>query len=119
MILATRAGERLRDMESLAIEHDLRDQITAMIEASGSQKAAAQELGFSGTFLHDVLHGRAAVSENLALALGWEKLIVFVRRAEDLADEALLDYDGLPDCFGQWDSACGSETCEICAFEED
>jgi hypothetical protein len=62
----------------VAVEHDLRDQISELVHVS-SQTEAAKELHTSTGYLNDVLHGRRAISGRLAQELGWKKLAVFMR----------------------------------------
>ena len=64
----------------IVAEHDMRDTLTVMIDERGSQRAVAQELGVSQAYLGDVLHGRRGVSAKLAGKLGYERVVVFVRR---------------------------------------
>lgn len=44
------------------------------IEARGSQKAVAEELGISPQYLSDILNGRRSVSDRVAEALGMERV---------------------------------------------
>ena len=50
------------------LTHRLRD----IIADAGSAKAAAAKLGFSASYIGDVLAGKKAASERLAAALGFE-----------------------------------------------
>ena len=50
------------------LTHRLRD----IIADAGSAKAAAVRLGFSASYIGDVLAGKKAASERLAAAIGFE-----------------------------------------------
>jgi hypothetical protein len=71
-------AERHINGSMIAVEHDLRDQISELVHVS-SQTEAARELGISVGYLNDVLHGRRPISVRLAQKLGWKKLAVFMR----------------------------------------
>lgn len=60
--------------------HDLLDMITAKIEAGKSQGEVAREMGVSAIMLHSVLHGRKGIGERIPEALGYERVVVWVRR---------------------------------------
>ncbi len=49
------------------------------ITAAGSQVKAAAELGISPAYLTDILYGRRAISSSVALKLGLERAMVFVK----------------------------------------
>jgi len=59
--------------------HDMRDELTGMIEAFGSQKIVAIELGISQGYLGDLLHGHRDFSVTIARRMGFERVTVFVR----------------------------------------
>lgn len=81
MKITRRAAQRLGGDTTLAIEHDLRNVLTGRIEDVGALRLVASELGISVAYLHDVLHGRRPVSEGLAKRMGWERVVVFVKRS--------------------------------------
>ena len=64
---------------TIHIAWDLRKKLAAMIEDRGTQKAVADELGISTSWLNDILIGRGDVA-NLADKLGLERVTVFVER---------------------------------------
>jgi hypothetical protein len=74
-----RDGEYYTSELTLAVEHDLRDNLTDLVERSGTQTALARDLGISGVYLCDILHGRRGISEKLAGKMGWRKVTVYVR----------------------------------------
>ncbi len=51
------------------------------VQAAGSQKKAALDLGISAQYLNDLLQGRRDFSDNLLEKLGLERKIVRVSRA--------------------------------------
>jgi DNA-binding transcriptional regulator YdaS (Cro superfamily) len=53
--------------------------------SSGSQKAAAKELGISVSYLNDVLHKRREPGRKIASAFGMRKVITWVS-SEDRAE---------------------------------
>jgi hypothetical protein len=63
----------------IAVEHDLRDQISELVHTK-SQTEAARELMTSTGYFNDVLHGRRSISGRLAQKLGWKRMAVFVRQ---------------------------------------
>ena len=79
MNLAPNARNEIPPLGTLAVEHDLRDELTAAVEREGTQTALARDLGISESFLGDILHGRRGISEKLANKLGWKRVTVFVR----------------------------------------
>jgi DNA-binding transcriptional regulator YdaS (Cro superfamily) len=50
------------------------------VQAAGSQKKAATELGISAQYLNDLLQGRRDFSDNLLEKLGLERKIVRMAR---------------------------------------
>jgi hypothetical protein len=62
----------------VAVEHDLRDQISELSIVK-TQTLAAIQLGISVSYLNDILHGRSGISDEVARALGWNRMIVFVQ----------------------------------------
>lgn len=44
----------------------------------GSQKAAAKKLGFTPSFINDVLQGRREMTEALAAKLGYKRVVTYV-----------------------------------------
>ena len=60
-------------------KHDLLDMLTRKVEQKGTQRAVAEELGISAVYLGDVLRGRRKVGRNLALRLGFERVVAFKR----------------------------------------
>lgn len=63
---------------AIAVEHDLRDQLTGMVLGS-SQTAVAAQLGITVQYLNDILHGKRGISNRIAQVLGWRELVVFVK----------------------------------------
>jgi hypothetical protein len=62
----------------VAVEHDLRDQISEL-SITKTQTLAAIQLGISVSYLNDILHGRSGISDGVADQLGWKRMTVFVR----------------------------------------
>lgn len=79
MDCSIRAQAKLGGNGMLAIEHDLLDQLTDRVLSSSQCKVAA-ELGVSTSYLNDVLRGRRCVSDHLAMRIGWQRVVVFVKR---------------------------------------
>ena len=74
MEMTKRAAEVLDGI--ICTEGDLRDTIT---KGWTSQQDAAKEFGVSGAFLHDMLHGKRSIGEKVPRAMGWKRVVVFVR----------------------------------------
>lgn len=75
----------------------LREVLDGTITRAGSQRAAAAQLGISGPYLSDVLHGRRSISA-LAGRLGYRSLTVHVPDGEEppiTTTEAARLIDGL------------------------
>ena len=49
-----------------------------LIRELGSQKAAAEKLGFTPQFINDVLRGRREMTEALASKLGYKRIVSYV-----------------------------------------
>lgn len=58
----------------------LRRELAKRVAASGTQRKYAASIGVSQQYVHDVLHGKRAISAQLAAKLGYE-LVVSFRRA--------------------------------------
>ena len=65
----------------LFVARNLLQEINARVMAhnQGGQRIVADELGFTASYLNDVLHGKRGISDELARRLGYRKLTVFVR----------------------------------------
>jgi hypothetical protein len=61
-------------------ESDLRDLLRKACESAGSQQEWAKANGFSAPFVSDVLHGRRAITDRIATALGYESVETFKRK---------------------------------------
>jgi plasmid maintenance system antidote protein VapI len=48
----------------------------------GSQKAVAEKLGFTPSFINDVLQGRREMTEALAAKLGFKRVVSFVPKVK-------------------------------------
>ncbi len=79
MKLTDHAFISIHPANKLAVEHDLRDELTAAVDREGTQAVLARDLEVSNAYLGDVLHGRRPISGRLAEKLGWKKMTVFVR----------------------------------------
>lgn len=53
------------------------DSLLLLVEQSGSQKAAAETLGVSAQYVHDLLINRRDFSAKIAALLGWERKIIY------------------------------------------
>jgi hypothetical protein len=62
------------------IESDLRNLLRKACEDAGSQQKWAKVNGFSSPFVSDVLHGRRAITDRIANALGYESVETFKRK---------------------------------------
>ena len=49
-----------------------------LISELGSQKAAADRLGFTPSFINDVLQGRREMTDQLARKLGFKRVVTWV-----------------------------------------
>ena len=81
MKLSQRAEEALRGKEVLT-EHDVLDILSPMA-MEGRMTAAAGELGYTVSYLSDVLRGRRNVSAELAGKLGFNRVVVFTRERKE------------------------------------
>ena len=54
--------------------------LRALVRELGSQKAVAKKLGFTPSFINDVLKGRREMTEALAAKLGFKRVVTFVPR---------------------------------------
>lgn len=52
--------------------------LRTLVRELGSQKAAAKKLGFTPSFINDVLQGRREMTEALAVKLGFKRVVTFV-----------------------------------------
>lgn len=78
MEISERAAKELNGR--VVTTHDLLDRITAMIDAGKTQGEVAGELGVSPIMLHSVLHGRKEIGVRIPEKLGFERVVVWVRR---------------------------------------
>jgi len=67
----------MTEVNSLVIE-DLKK----LIKTKGSSQAAAEHLGFSPSYLSEIMKGRRALSDNFLERLGYVRLIVHVKTAD-------------------------------------
>lgn len=74
------AANRIHAGSQIAIDHDLRDQLTGMVLES-SQTGIAAQLGITVQYLNDILHAKRPVSGMVSEKLGWKRQTVFVRLA--------------------------------------
>lgn len=58
-------------------EQDVLDRLRAAVMAAGSQKAYAEQIGVSQTYLSDVLTGNRAPGEKILMALNLEAIIMY------------------------------------------
>lgn len=58
-------------------EQDVLDRLRAAVLAAGSQKAYAEHIGVSQTYLSDVLTGNRAPGEKILTALNLEAIIMY------------------------------------------
>jgi plasmid maintenance system antidote protein VapI len=54
------------------------DALRRLVKELGSQKAAAKKLGFTPSFINDVLQGRREMTEALASKLGFKRVVTFM-----------------------------------------
>ena len=70
----------LVNVEQIATEHDLLDLLTERAEFHG-QRWVATELGYSSaSTVNGVLHGTRGISAEMAKKMGWERMVIYVRR---------------------------------------
>lgn len=55
------------------------DALEALINKHGSKTAAAISLGISSQYLNDILHFRRSVSERVGRALGFRRMIIWIK----------------------------------------
>lgn len=53
-----------------------------LVSELGSQKAAAKRLGFTPSFINDVLQGRREMTESLAAKLGYKRVVTYVSKGK-------------------------------------
>lgn len=58
-------------------EQDVLDRLRAVVTAAGSQKAYAEQIGVSQTYLSDVLTGNRAPGEKILVALRLEAVLMY------------------------------------------
>lgn len=58
-------------------ERDVLDRLRAAVAVAGSQKAYAERIGVSQTYLSDVLTGNRAPGEKILTALGLEAVMMY------------------------------------------
>lgn len=58
-------------------EQDVIDRLRAAVQAAGSQKAYAERIGVSQTYLSDVLNGSRAPGEKILTALQLEAVVMY------------------------------------------
>jgi hypothetical protein len=78
--IGIKPSSRAQELLSGAVktEHDMLDVITGMVEKARSQRAVAEALGISDSYLNDVLQGKRSVGAALVRRLGYGKVTVFV-----------------------------------------
>lgn len=65
-------------------ENELVELLKQSVSPNQTQKEVASRLGISPQYLHDILWRRRSISDDVARALGFEKIISF-RRIKKLA----------------------------------
>lgn len=60
-------------------EKELINILKQSISSNQTQKEIAKQIGVSPQYLHDILWERRKISEDVAKALGFEKVIMFKR----------------------------------------
>lgn len=58
-------------------EQDVLDRLRAAVQAAGSQRAYAEQIGVSQTYLSDVLTGNRAPGEKILNALSLEAVVMY------------------------------------------
>ena len=58
-------------------EQEVMDRLRAAVAAAGSQKAYAEQIGVSQTYLSDVLTGNRAPGEKILTALSLEAVMMY------------------------------------------
>lgn len=53
------------------------ERLRAACKAAGGQKAFARLHGFTGAYVHDVLHGRRPPADRILDALGLERMTIY------------------------------------------
>ena len=71
-------AQKVIENRPIGNEHDMRDILTELVESHESQRAVADMLGISTSYLNDLLHGRRGVSERLATRMGYKKLSIYM-----------------------------------------
>lgn len=75
-------------------EQEVLDRLRAVVAAAGSQKAYADRIGVSQSYLSDVLIGNRAPGEKILTALGLEAVIMYQKsqdRAHGPGDKKSVD----------------------------
>jgi len=63
-------------------EGEVVSELRERVKQFGRQTVIARQLGFTPQYLCDVLKNKRPVSENLALAMGYKRLIVFANNGK-------------------------------------
>ena len=56
--------------------------LRTLVRELGSQKAAAKRLGFTASFINDVLQGRREMTEALAAKLGFKRVVSYAPKGK-------------------------------------
>lgn len=57
-------------------DEELLDLLRKLVKQS-SQKQVSADLGVSRAFLNDILHGRRSMTERIAAAMGYQRLVIY------------------------------------------
>lgn len=60
----------------MKIDIDAQARLRALVKTAGSQKEAAEQLGFSQAYVNDLLKGRRVFSEPILEALGLRRTVI-------------------------------------------
>lgn len=69
----------IEDAEGAFTQHDLLDEIAALVDRLGTRTLTARHLQISLPYLSDVMLGRRIISSNLAEKLGFRKVTLFLK----------------------------------------
>lgn len=58
-------------------EQDVMDRLRTAVQAAGSQKAYAEKIGVSQSYLSDVLIGNRSPGEKILIVLGLEAVVMY------------------------------------------
>jgi Helix-turn-helix len=63
--------------------------LRGLVQDTGSQKKAARLLGITPQHVNDILHGRREISERVASALGYQRVVTYIEKPGGIVNSRL------------------------------